>query len=135
MILELSIMSGSALLMTALLVHKHRETSRGALPKIHEMREKLDPVLRVAHSKVNAIFGYMTPHHAWVLAHDGVVRGGKLFMLFLRRTHAVASVVVEKASRRKEDLSKGKAASFYLKQIADAKVLEDAKAVKGEIQG
>jgi hypothetical protein len=132
MILELSIMSGSALLMTALLVHKHLETRRGALPKIHELRQKLDPVLRAAHSKVNAAFGYVTLHHVWLLAHDGVVRGGKLFMLFLRRTHAVASVVVEKASRRKEDLSKGKAASFYLKQIADIKEGEGAK---GEIQG
>jgi hypothetical protein len=131
MILELSIMSGSALIMTALMVHRHFETKRGAMPRVHALREKVDPVLRAAHSKVNAVFGYMTLHHAWLLAHDGVVRGGKLFMLFLRRTHAVSSIIVEKASRRKEDLSKGKAASFYLKQIADVK----EEGTKGEIQG
>lgn len=127
-------MTGSALLIIALLVHKRLETKRGAVAKVHELREKFDPILRTAHSKVNAFFGHITFHNISIAAHDAVVRGGKLFMVLLRRTHAVSSVIVEKASRRKEDLSKGKAASFYLKQIADVKeaVVEEGK---GEIQG
>ena len=128
-------MSGSALLMSALLIHKRLETKRGAMEKVSEMREKFDPVLRTAHSKVNVIFGYFTFRQVWILLHDGIVRGGKLFMLFLRRTHAVASIIVEKASRRREDLSKGGAASFYLKQVKDAKEEAEAKDGKREIQG
>lgn len=128
-------MSGSALLMTALLVHKRLENTRGtAAATAHKMREKLDPVLRTAHGRVNTVFGYLTLRQLWIALHDAVVRGGKLFMLFLRRTHAVISLIVEKASRRREDLSKGGAASFYLKQVKDAKE-EVAKEGKKEIQG
>lgn len=129
-------MSGSALLMTSLMVHKYLESKRGAaMAQVSEIRQKFDPVLRTAHSKVNVAFGYFTFRHLWILLHDVVVRGGKIFMLFLRRTHAVISLVVEKASRRREDLSKGGAASFYLKQVKDAKDSEDAREGKKEIQG
>ncbi len=128
-------MSGSALVMTALLVHKSVEAKRGTVPQVHNFRERIDPLLKAMHDKMNVLFGRMTLWHVWILAHDAVVRFGKLFMLFLRRTHAVASIVVEKASRRRENLSKGGAASFYIKQIKDAKDTGNVNGEKKEIQG
>jgi hypothetical protein len=38
-----------------------------------------------------------------------------------RKVHDVSSSIVEKASQKTSDLSKGGAASFYIKQIKDAK--------------
>ena len=123
-------MSIAAVLMGLMFAHKHMEASRGSLGVMSNVREKADPLLRKTQDRVNAVASKFTWKEILVHAHNLFVFIGRLFMHISYRINRLSAKLVEKASRRKEDLSKRSAASFYMKQVSDAK--ENAE--KGEIK-
>lgn len=114
-------MSVSGIGMIALLVHKHLELSRGLETRARDMREKTDPVLRNFHHTAGRTFSYVTWHNVALVLNFAFVRIVRLAMDISHKAHTVSSNLVEKASKKTEDLSKAGAASFYLKQIKEDK--------------
>ncbi len=121
MAIELTLMGLSAAGMIALLVHKHLETSRGLETRAQDMRDKADPVLQNIHQSTGRMVSHITFHNVVLGLNHGFVRVVKFFMDISHKVHTVSSGIVEKASKKTEDLSRSGAASFYLKQIKDAK--------------
>jgi hypothetical protein len=121
MILELSLMTVGIVAMTLVLVHKHLETTRGLKTAIHTVREKTDPVIYDFHKSTDRFFSYFTLHNAVLLANFIFVFIVKIFMYISSKAHSVSSDIVDKASKKTEDLSRGGSASFYLKKIKESK--------------
>jgi hypothetical protein len=121
MILELSLMTVSMVAMALVLVHKHLETTRGIKTAVHGIREKADPVIYSFHRSTDRFFSYLTLHNAVLLANLIFVFIIKIFMYISSRVHHVSSNIVDKASKKTEDLSRGGSASFYLKKIKESK--------------
>ncbi len=121
MIYELTLMAVSGIVMAALLLHKHLELSRGIETRAQEVREKADPILRNLHHTTGRFLSYFTAHNAVLLANFALVHVVKLFMELSHSVHRASSAIVERASKKTEDLSRGGAASFYLKQIRQTK--------------
>jgi hypothetical protein len=121
MIFELTLMLISAALIAALFFHKYMEVSRGLRTRMHDVQEKTDPILRDLEHTTGRFFSYFTLHNFVLLCNWAFVHVVRLFMHTSRKVHDVSSTIVEKASKRTEDLSKAGAASFYIKQIKDAK--------------
>ena len=121
MVLELSLIIVSGLLMLGLLAHKRMETARGVQTKVYDMRQKTDPVLRNLHHTTGRFFSYLTFHNAILLANYIFVAVVRFFMNMSKKVHDTSSAIVAKASKKKEDLSRGGAASFYLKKIKEGK--------------
>lgn len=138
MTLELSLMSISGLGMIALLVHKHLENTRGIATRIQEARKKADPILQELHGITSKIMARFTVNNAIIFLNRVFVYVVRFFMNVSRRVHIISSNLVEKASKKTEDLSRSGAASFYLKQIKDAKESSDMASTDEtveEIQG
>ncbi|HEU0080994.1 MAG TPA: hypothetical protein VFQ72_03140 [Candidatus Paceibacterota bacterium] len=121
MIFELTLMAVSGIVMAALLAHKHLELSRGIETRVREVRAKADPILSNLHHKTGRFFSYITLHNAVLLANFVFVHAVRFLMEASHAAHKAFSRLVERASRKTEDLSKGGAASFYLKQIKEDK--------------
>jgi hypothetical protein len=121
MALELTLMVLSGAGMIALLVHKHLEISRGLETRAQNMREKADPVLHTIHHSTGRFVSHITFHNALLVLNQTFVHIVRFFMDTSHKVHKVSSNLVEKASKKTEDLSRSGAASFYLKQIKDAK--------------
>ena len=121
MTLELSLMTISGLGMIGLLIHKHLENSRGIATRLKELRTKADPTLHRVHISVSSILSKITIGSIVIFFNKIFVYVVRLFMNVSHKVHTVSSDLVEKASKKTEDLSKAGAASFYLKQIKDAK--------------
>ncbi len=121
MILELSLMTVSIVAMALVLVHKHLETTRGLKTAIHAVREKADPVIYDFHKSTDRFFSYLTLHNAVLLANFIFVCIVKIFVYVSSRAHRVSSNIVDKASKKTEDLSRGGSASFYLKKIKESR--------------
>jgi hypothetical protein len=122
MVLELSFMGGSAAVMAALFVIDSFEKRKGVVPlTVQTVREKADPILEGAHEKTKTFLSYINWRTAIYFVQNIFVYGGKFFMHLANVMHDASERLVEKASRRKENLSKGGAASFYMKSIKEAK--------------
>ena len=121
MAIELTLMVLSGAGMIALLVHKHLETSRGLETRAQEMREKADPILQDFHQNTGRFFSHITLHNVILRLNQGFVHVVRFFMNISHKAHKASADLVEKASKKTEDLSKAGTASFYLKQIKDAK--------------
>ncbi|HEU5114613.1 MAG TPA: hypothetical protein VFT82_02500 [Candidatus Paceibacterota bacterium] len=121
MILELTLMTVSGLGMIALLVHRHLELSRGVAGKVREVRAKTDPILTNLHHTTGRFFSYFTLHNFVLLVNYAFVHVVRFFMNIAHEVHTASSKLVEKASKKTEDLSRSGAASFYLKQIKETK--------------
>lgn len=132
MILELSLIGVSIVGMIILLAHKKIELSRGEIAPISAAREKTDPLLQNLHHTTGKFFSYFTLHNAILLLNYVVVHIVRLCMHASRKVHTVSSDIVDKASKKTEDLSRGGAASFYLKKIKETKdgvALQEGKRV------
>lgn len=121
MIIELSLMSAMMVVMIGLLVHKAFESSRGTYAPVSSVREKTDPILQNLHHKTGKYFSYVTLHNTILLINYVFVHTVRLFMHTSQKVHKVSSEIVHKASQKTEDLSRGGAASFYLKKIKEEK--------------
>ncbi len=121
MALELSLMAVSAGGMIFLLIHKYMEVNKGTKTAMQNVREKTDPVLRDIHQTTNKVLSLINPNDIIFLANHVFVFIVRFFMYVSHRVHTTSSSIVEKASKKKEDLSRGGAASFYLKQIKESK--------------
>jgi hypothetical protein len=121
MILELTLMLVSAAVMTAVLVHKHLEDSRGLKTRVEGVRQKTDPFLYVVHEASGRFFSYITLKNAVIFLNHVFVLIVRLFMHVFGKAHEVSSNIVEKASKKTEDLTRGGSASFYLKKIKEGK--------------
>ncbi len=121
MILELTLMLVSMAAMTGLIVHKRLEPTWGVTAPLRDVREKTDPILRHMHRSTNKVFGYVTIHNGVLLANYVFVHIVRFLMRASSKIHNLSSDIVEKASRHTEDLSRGGAASFYLKKIKEDK--------------
>ena len=130
MILELVLMTVSIVAMVLVLVHKHLETTRGLKTAMHVVREKTDPVIYDFHKSTDRLFSYLTLHNAVLLANLIFVFVVKLLMYVSSKAHSVSSDIVDKASKKTEDLSRGGSASFYLKKIKESR--NKAEAMGGE---
>jgi hypothetical protein len=131
MILELLLMTVSIVAMALVLVHRHLEATRGLKTAVHTFREKADPVIYDFHKSTDRFFSYLTLHNAVLLANLVFVMIVKVFMYVSSKVHRVSSDIVDKASKKTEDLSRGGSASFYLKKIKESKNKAEA-AVGGE---
>ncbi len=107
--------------MIFLLIHKYMEVNKGTKTAMQNVRQKTDPVLRDIHQTTTEILSNITPHNIILLANHVFVSIVRFFMYISHRVHTISSSIVEKASKKKEDLSRGGAASFYLKQIKQSK--------------
>ncbi len=114
-------MAVAAIVMVSLLVHKHLELNRGLSTRAQGMREKTDPILRNIHHTAGRTVSYFTWHNIVLWLNFAFVKVVRFFMEISHKAHKVSSNIVEKASKKTEDLSKAGAASFYLKQIKDDK--------------
>lgn len=121
MILGLLLMVISAALMIFLIVHKYMEVNRGMKTVVNEVREKTDPVLRDVHQTANKVLSGINLHNVILFANHIFVSIVRFFMNVSHEVHKTSSAIVEKASKKREDLSHGGAASFYLKQIKESK--------------
>ena len=121
MTLELIVMAVSALVMVFLIVHKHFESTRGLRSRMIDAREKTDPILEKAHRETRKFVSYFTVKNGILLANYVFVGVIRFFMNVSRKIHDTSSRVIEKASKKTEDLSRSGAASFYLKKIKETK--------------
>ncbi len=121
MTIELTLMTLSGLGMIALLARKHLEMSRGVGQTSWAVRQKTDPILQNLHHSTGRFFSYLTLHNFILLLNFAFVRVIRFFMEISRKVHTASASIVEKASKKTEDLSKSGAASFYLKQIKETK--------------
>lgn len=122
MILELSLLIISCAVMITVLVHKHRESARGALLTVHNVRSKTDPVLHNVRHVVLRFISYLTVKNAVLLGNYLFVHAVRFLMKFSHKIHRLSAEFVSRASKKKEDLTRGGTASFYIKKIK-----EDAK--------
>jgi hypothetical protein len=121
MIFELSLMTVSAAVMIFLLIHKQRELVSGGKTSISVVREKADPLLRDIHQSTGKVLSGVTLHNFILFSNHLFVMVVRLFMHVSHRVHKTSSSIVEKASKKREDLTRSGAASFYLKQIKETK--------------
>ncbi|HEY0908109.1 MAG TPA: hypothetical protein VGE35_02045 [Candidatus Paceibacterota bacterium] len=119
MVVELSLLAVSFAAMTAIIVHKRYESSRGVKTPIHAVRAKADPVLHDVHHKTRRFVSYLTIKNGVLLANYIFVHVVRFLMHFSHKVHKASSDVVTKASQKKEDLVRGGAASFYLKKVKE----------------
>lgn len=111
----------SGMVMIGLLVHKTFESSRGAHVSVSSVRQKTDPILQNLHHTTGRYFSYITLHNTILLLNYVFVHTVRLFMHTSQKVHKVSAEIVHKASQKTEDLSRGGAASFYLKKIKEEK--------------
>ncbi|HVT74915.1 MAG TPA: hypothetical protein VHD69_00635 [Candidatus Paceibacterota bacterium] len=119
---ELTLMAVSGIGMIALLAHKRSELSKG-MPSAHveNVRVKADPVLYDIGRKTARAASQLTFRNIVLVLNHAFVALVRFFMDISHRAHKVSSNIVERASKKTEDLSRGGAASFYLKQIKETK--------------
>ncbi|HVU06795.1 MAG TPA: hypothetical protein VHE10_03355 [Candidatus Paceibacterota bacterium] len=122
MTLELTLMTVAAAGMIALLVHKRSELAKGAASaRVENVRTKADPFFQDIAHKSMRLASQLTFRNLVLVLNHAFVAVVKFFMDVSHRAHKVSSNIVEKASKKTEDLSRGGAASFYLKQIKETK--------------
>ncbi len=121
MIFELTLMIVSAAVMIFLLIHKQREMATGGKTTISAVREKADPLLRDIHQSTGKVLSNVTLNNFILFINHLFVMIFRMFMHVSHKVHKTSSEIVEKASKKKKDLTRGGAASFYLKQIKEAK--------------
>jgi hypothetical protein len=121
MILELSLLILSCLAMVALLVHKQRESSQGVRASVENVRAKTDPLLRNVRHTTGRFVSYISVRNGVLFANYVFVHVVRFMMHASHKVHRVSAEVVSRASKKKEDLTRGGAASFYLKKIKEGK--------------
>jgi len=127
MTFELSFLTVSCVAMVAILIHKHLESSRGVRASVEQVRAKTDPVLRDMRHSTTRVVSYFTVRNGVLLANYVFVHIVRFLMHLSHKVHKVSSEVVSKASQKKEDLTRGGAASFYLKKIKEETEVLDKK--------
>jgi len=125
MILELSLMVVSVAVMIFIIVHKYREQKNGAKAIVAMTREKADPILRDFHQNANRVLSGVNLNNIVLFANKTFVFVVRFFMHASHYVHTISSSIVEKASQKKEDLTRSGAASFYFKQIKELKEKEE----------
>jgi hypothetical protein len=115
------IMAVSGLGIIALLVHKHLELTKGMQTRVQGVREKTDPILKDIRYTTSKAVSHVTLHNIILVLNHAFVHVVRFFMNISHRAHKASADLVEKASKKTEDLSKAGAASFYLKQIKESK--------------
>jgi hypothetical protein len=118
--LELTLIIVSALGMAGVLTHKRVESSR-QFASVQSVRQRTDPILQNLHHTTGRVFSYFTIHNGILLANYVFVYVVRFCMNTSQRVHDTSARIVDKASRKTEDLSRGGAASFYLKKIKENK--------------
>lgn len=121
MVLELSLMGGAFAVMASLYILHYLESSRGVLTPAHKVGDVTDPILEDLQARGNELISHFNRHTLSLFMHSLFVFVGRFFVRLSDKTYEVSSNMVEKASQRKEDLSKAGAPSFYVKQIKEAK--------------
>lgn len=121
MALELSLFTVSFVAMVGIIVHKYLESSRGVRASVENVRAKADPILDNVRHTTGKFVSYLTLRNAVLLANYIFVHVVRFLMHFSHKVHKVSSEVVSKASQKKEDLTRGGTASFYLKKIKEEK--------------
>ena len=114
-------MAVSVAVMVFLLIHKYMETNNVGKTAISDIRQKTDPVLRNLHRTTDHILSHVTLHNTILLINHIFVFIIKSFMNISHTVHTVSSNIVEKASKKRENISAVSAASFYMKQIEKSK--------------
>ncbi len=119
MIFELSLLILSCMAMTAILVHKYLEKSRGVRESIENVRAKTDPILHDVRHSTTRLVSYFNARNAVLLTNYVFVHVVRFLMRASHKVHRVSAEVVSRASKKKEDLTRGGTASFYLKKIKE----------------
>ena len=117
-------MTISVAVMVFLIVHKHMEVNNGMKTIVATTREKTDPVLRDFHNNTGKILSEITLDNIILFINKVFVFVVRFFMHASHHVHTISSSIVEKASQKREDLTRSGAASFYLKQIKESKETE-----------
>ena len=123
-------MTVSAGVMIFLLVHKRMEQSSAAKTAIYRMRQKTDSILRDLHRTTDDILSHVNLRNIILSANRFFVFIVRFFMHVSHRTHVVLSAIVERASKKKENISRAGAASFYMKQIKETEAQSGASEKK-----
>ncbi|MEN9622231.1 MAG: hypothetical protein RLZZ67_665 [Candidatus Parcubacteria bacterium] len=121
MALELSLFTVSFVAMITIIAHKHIESSRGVRMSVESVRSKTDPILHNVRHTTSKFISYLTLRNGVLLANYIFVHVVRFLMHFSHKVHKVSSEVVSKASQKKENLTRGGTASFYLKKIKEEK--------------
>lgn len=114
-------MGGALAVIIALYVVHYLESRRGVLTPLHKVEDRTDPILEDLQAQTNGLIAHFNRRTLSLFMHSLFVFIGRLFVRLSDKTYEVSSSLVEKASQRKEDLSKAGAPSFYVKQIKEAK--------------
>jgi len=119
-------MGGAFVVIVILYIQHHLESSRGILSPMHKVGDRTDHLIENLKVKTNGFIAHLNRRTVSFFLHSFFVYIGRGFVRLSDKVYEVSSHIVEKASQRKENLSKAGAPSFYVKQI---------KEVKGEMNG
>ena len=111
----------AAAVMAVLYLLYYLESHRGILTPAHKVGDVADPILEDLHARTNELLAHFNRRTLSLFMHSLFVHVGRLFVRLSNKTYEISLNIVEKASRRKEDLSKAGTPSFYVKQIKEAK--------------
>lgn len=121
MVLEITLISIAIAVFVALFVHKQMELSKGAHPRISDVRSKADAHVETAVKHAETAVSSITLRNSVFVANGAVVWVARFFLIIFSTVSRIFHRIVEHGARRHEDLKQGGAASFYLKQIKENK--------------
>ena len=121
MILEIISISIAVVLVGVLFVHKQIELSRGTKQAVAIVREKADVHVESAVKYAETAVSSITVRNSVLVANGAVVWTARVLLHVFSAASRVFHHLVERGSRRQENLKQGGAASFYLKQIREVK--------------
>lgn len=107
--------------MAGMLASGYLERSRGLKTPLRDLSAKADPMLSSIKGSASQMISRITLKNAVLIANRGFVFVVRLFIKGFREAHDLLNRIVEKASKKTEDLSRSGAASFYLKKIKEGK--------------
>lgn len=121
MTLELWLMIVSGVGMIGMLTASFIERSKGVKIPYKDLSAKADPVLSSIGDSASTIASHITLRNAVVVLNHAFVLIVRFFIHLFREIHDFLHDIVERASKKTEDLSRSGAASFYLKKIKEGK--------------
>ncbi|MFA6095337.1 MAG: hypothetical protein WC767_00630 [Candidatus Paceibacterota bacterium] len=122
MVLEIVFIAISVVVIAAVLVHKHFELAKGAAhPAVADVRGKADVRVETAIAHTEAAVSKVTLRNGVMVANGAVVWTARILLAISSAVSHAFHIIVERASHRQDKLKNGGAASFYMKQIREAK--------------
>lgn len=121
MILEITLISIAVVVLVVLFVHKYIEQAKGAHPKVADVRTKADEHVETVVKHAETAVSSITLHNGVLVVNGAVVWIARIFLRISSIVSRLFHHIVERGSRRQENLKQGGAASFYLKQIKENK--------------